>query len=119
MRRLRRKLNCHQVKEFLVSFGQLRAFNLVKDSATGFSKGYAFCEYADPGVTDQAIAGLNGLQLGEKKLIVQRASVGAKSRQMGMDPNFVPPPQPVQIQVPGLDLNSAGPMTEVSIFNGQ
>ena len=26
----------------------------------------------------QAIAGMNGMQLGDKKLIVQRASVGAK-----------------------------------------
>ena len=29
--------------------------------------------------TKQAITGLNGMQLGEKKLVVQRASVGAKS----------------------------------------
>jgi hypothetical protein len=36
-----------------MSFGQLRAFNLVKDSATGLSKGYAFCEYADVTMTDQ------------------------------------------------------------------
>lgn len=36
-----------------MSFGQLRAFNLVKDSATGLSKGYAFCEYADTAITDQ------------------------------------------------------------------
>lgn len=36
-----------------MSFGPLRAFNLVKDSATGLSKGYAFCEYVDVGVTDQ------------------------------------------------------------------
>lgn len=27
----------------------------------------------------QAIAGLNGMQLGDKKLLVQRASVGAKN----------------------------------------
>lgn len=27
----------------------------------------------------QAVAGLNGMQLGDKKLIVQRASVGAKN----------------------------------------
>lgn len=27
----------------------------------------------------QAIAGLNGMQLGEKKMVVQRASIGAKS----------------------------------------
>ena len=31
-------LNEDQVKELLTSFGQLRAFNLVKDSATGLSK---------------------------------------------------------------------------------
>lgn len=42
-----------QVKELLTSFGALKAFNLVKDSATGLSKGYAFAEYADPSVTDQ------------------------------------------------------------------
>ncbi|EDL31287.1 U2 small nuclear ribonucleoprotein auxiliary factor (U2AF) 2, isoform CRA_b [Mus musculus] len=72
-------LNDDQVKELLTSFGPLKAFNLVKDSATGLSKGYAFCEYVDINVTDQAIAGLNGMQLGDKKLLVQRASVGAKN----------------------------------------
>ena len=41
-----------QVKELLSTFGELRAFNLVKDSATGLSKGYAFCEYVDIGITD-------------------------------------------------------------------
>ncbi len=44
---------CLQVKELLTSFGPLKAFNLVKDSATGLSKGYAFCEYVDPNITDQ------------------------------------------------------------------
>lgn len=42
-----------QVKELLLSFGQLRAFNLVKDAATGLSKGYAFAEYVDFNITDQ------------------------------------------------------------------
>lgn len=41
------------MKELLTSFGPLKAFNLVKDSATGLSKGYAFCEYVDINVTDQ------------------------------------------------------------------
>ena len=76
-------LNEDQVKELLTSFGQLRAFNLVKDSATGLSKGYAFAEYADLSITDQAIAGLNGMHLGEKKLMVQRASIGAKNNPLG------------------------------------
>ncbi|KAL5244381.1 hypothetical protein ACI65C_011791 [Semiaphis heraclei] len=99
-------LNDEQVKELLTSFGQLKAFNLVKDAATGLSKGYAFCEYADVVMTDQAIAGLNGMQLGEKKLIVQRASIGAKNPGLGQ--------VPVTIQVPGLTVvGSAGPPTEV------
>ncbi|XP_044770273.1 splicing factor U2AF 65 kDa subunit-like [Neomonachus schauinslandi] len=67
-------LNDDQVKELLTSFGPLKAFNLVKDSATGLSKGYAFCEYVDINVTDQAIAGLNGMQLGDKKLLVHFSS---------------------------------------------
>jgi len=85
-------LNEDQVKELLSTFGELRAFNLVKDSATGLSKGYAFCEYVDVGITDVAIAGMSGMQLGDKKLIVQRASVGSKT-------------MPAQLQIPGFDLN--------------
>ncbi|KAK3586071.1 hypothetical protein CHS0354_033192 [Potamilus streckersoni] len=101
-------LNEDQIKELLVSFGPLRAFNLVKDSATGLSKGYAFCEYVDVTITDQACAGLNGMQLGDKKLIVQRASVGSKSGQLS-----------VQLQIPGLNLNQGtDPPTEVlSLMN--
>ena len=47
------------------------------------------------------------MQLGDKKLIVQRASVGAKN------PGTIAQ-APVQIQVPGLQLQSGtGPPTEV------
>ncbi|KAJ0177310.1 hypothetical protein K1T71_007319 [Dendrolimus kikuchii] len=101
-------LNEDQVKELLMSFGQLRAFNLVKDSSTGLSKGYAFAEYVDISMTDQAIAGLNGMQLGDKKLIVQRASIGAKNSTLAMSGAA-----PVQLQVAGLTLAGAGPATEV------
>jgi len=70
-------LTDENVLEILKSFGPLRAFNLVKDKATGISRGYAFCEYMDPNVTDTVCQGLNNLEIGGKKLIVQRASVGA------------------------------------------
>jgi splicing factor U2AF 65 kDa subunit len=46
-------LSSEQVKELLSAFGQLKAFNLVMDTNTGFSKGYAFCEYLDSSLTDQ------------------------------------------------------------------
>ncbi|XP_063293055.1 splicing factor U2AF 65 kDa subunit isoform X1 [Pelobates fuscus] len=99
------------VKELLTSFGPLKAFNLVKDSATGLSKGYAFCEYVDINVTDQAIAGLNGMQLGDKKLLVQRASVGAKNATLSTINQT-----PVTLQVPGLmssQVQMGGHPTEV------
>jgi len=102
-------LNEEQVKELLTSFGSLRAFNLVKDTASGLSKGFAFVEYADPTVTDQAIAGLNGMQLGDKKLVVQLASLGAKSQMSsGIGANM-----PVAVQVPGLGFGVGGPATDV------
>jgi len=74
------------VKELLSSFGQLKAFNLVKDNATGMSKGYAFCEYMDATVTQQAVEGLNGMQLGDKTLSVQLASLGSKAGIPGQPP---------------------------------
>ena len=89
---------------------------------SGLSKGYAFAEYLDGTITDQAIAGLNGIpkgfllflprfisgmQLGDKKLIVQRASVGAKNM-AGM--NMVP----ANIQIPGMSgMSGPGLPTEV------
>lgn len=117
-------LNDEQVKELLTSFGQLKAFNLVKDTTTGLSKGYAFAEYLDNTITDQAIAGLNGMQLGDKKLIVQRASVGAKNV-VGM--NMLPASVQVSIdnylmiclahhnvQIPGMQgMSGPGMPTEV------
>lgn len=106
-------LNEDQVKELLSSFGQLKAFNLVKDSATQLSKGYAFAEYVDPNITDQAIAGLNGMQLGDKKLTVQRASVGNKAD------GSVPSEPAVQIQVQGMAMSQVGgigPATEILVL---
>ncbi|GAA6096370.1 splicing factor U2AF 65 kDa subunit-like [Tachysurus ichikawai] len=107
-------LNDDQVKELLTSFGPLKAFNLVKDSATSLSKGYAFCEYVEIGATDQAVAGLNGMQLGDKKLIVQRASVGAKNAN-----STVITESPVSLQVPGLQRlqNSAMPTAVLCLLN--
>ena len=67
------------VRKLCESYGMLKYFNLVKDSSSGqpVSKGYCFFEYVDTKVTDKAIKGLNMLEIGDKKLKVQRASTGA------------------------------------------
>ena len=64
-----------QVMDLLKAFGTLKSFCLSKNDA-GVSKGFAFCEYLDSDVTDIACEGLHGLDLGDKKLIVQRAHTG-------------------------------------------
>ncbi|XP_028775578.1 splicing factor U2af large subunit B [Neltuma alba] len=69
-----------QIKELLQAFGPLRAFDLVRDKDTGNSKGYGFCFYQDPAVTDIACASLNGLKMGDKTLTVRRATVCVQSK---------------------------------------
>ncbi|GAA5958263.1 hypothetical protein JCM3765_004773 [Sporobolomyces pararoseus] len=76
-------LNDEQVMELLSSFGELRAFNLVKEGGTGASKGFAFCEYVDPNITEVACQGLNGMELGDRYLVVQRAALGANPLKQG------------------------------------
>lgn len=72
-----------------------------------YCSGYAFCEYVDPNVTDIACAGLNGMPLGDRKLTVQRASVGSKMGTM-TEAGAMPPQMgkafgpSVQLQVPGV-----------------
>eukprot|EP00249_Psilotum_nudum_P023096 c28745_g1_i6 orf=333-2060(+) len=69
-----------QIKELLESFGALRGFDLVKDRETGNSKGYGFCVYHDPAVTDVACAALNGLKMGDKTLTVRRATASGQPK---------------------------------------
>ncbi|KAI9874691.1 MAG: hypothetical protein M1830_009412, partial [Pleopsidium flavum] len=81
-------LTDEQVTELLVSFGELKAFVLAKDSGTEESRGIAFFEYLDQAATDIAVEGLNGMELGDKHLKVQRASIGvtqASGLEMGVN----------------------------------
>ncbi|CAL5183413.1 unnamed protein product [Lathyrus oleraceus] len=69
-----------QMRELLQAFGPLRNFDIVRDKETGNSKGYGFCIYQDPAVTDIACASLNGLKMGDKTLTVRRATVSGHSK---------------------------------------
>ncbi|RLN15263.1 hypothetical protein BBO99_00003946 [Phytophthora kernoviae] len=61
-----------QVKELVQPFGVLKKFSLVKDETTGASMGNALFEYEDESVTDTAVEGLNGLDIGGILLSVLR-----------------------------------------------
>lgn len=88
-----------QIVELMKAFGDLKAFNLVKEangqskvplflimcvyfaySSVLYKQGFAFAEYVDPEVTDVACQGLSGMELGDRFLVVQRASVGQSGR---------------------------------------
>lgn len=84
-------LTSTQVQELLSTYGTLKAFYLFTDHGTGQSKGYAFAEYRDPSVTKSAIVGLDGLQVGERRITVKVADSGAQGhaptsviRQLGL-----------------------------------
>ncbi|KAK5171928.1 uncharacterized protein LTR77_003565 [Saxophila tyrrhenica] len=70
-------LSEEQVQELLVSFGELKNFVLVQDTSSGQSRGIAFCEYTNAKeATDIAVESLDGMELGDSILKVQRASIG-------------------------------------------
>lgn len=109
-------LNDDQVKELLQAFGPLKSFNLVKDSLTGFSKGFAFCEFVDNSVTDNVCKGLNDMALGDKKLLVQRAALGAKPGSTTFTPGVFVPAVPTPFSMPGMQSMSSDGIVSTRIL---
>ena len=66
-----RHLGDRDIKRVVTPFGALETLNVLKDF-DGVSKGAVVFRYADDKATSNAISGLNGLQIGELKLVVQR-----------------------------------------------
>ncbi|KAK5079218.1 hypothetical protein LTR64_002363 [Lithohypha guttulata] len=77
-------LSDDQVIELAKSFGDVKAFVLVKDRGSDTSRGICFLEYADPEATSIAIEGLNGMDIGDNKLKTNFASIGVKQA-IGME----------------------------------
>lgn len=66
-----------QVLELLQAFGAVKAFHLVMDATGTTSKGYGFVEYQDSNITQVAIMGLNGMDLGGGKVLTARIAQAA------------------------------------------
>lgn len=72
-------MNSEEVRKLCAGFGTLRSFNLVVDpSNKRLNKGFAFLEYTTEKDTEKAIKALDGFEIMDKKLKVQRAAIGAK-----------------------------------------
>ena len=62
-----------QCLELLGAFGKVKAFHLVKQDPDAItSKGYCFVEFIDAKVTQIAVMGLNGMDLGQGKILTAR-----------------------------------------------
>lgn len=104
------RLTEDQVLELLQAFGKVKAFHLVKnepDSLT--SKGYCFVEYSDPNVTQVAVIGLNGMDLGGGKVLTARVA--------GERTGAVVTPQANPITGPASP-DTAAPRPDAVIING-
>jgi len=72
-------MSSEDVRKLCAGFGQLKSFNLVVDQTNKMvNKGFAFLEYMNEKDTEKAIKALDGFEIMDKKLKVQKASIGAK-----------------------------------------
>jgi RNA recognition motif-containing protein len=61
------------LKTAFAAYGTVEAVTIVKDKATGISRGFGFVEISDDKGAQDAIWGLNGSQLGGKAIAVNEA----------------------------------------------
>jgi len=62
-----------QVADLFAPYGEVRELRLITDRETRQSKGFAFVELASDEAARNAIADLNGVQVGERTLTVSEA----------------------------------------------
>jgi len=99
-----------QVLELLAAFGRVKAFHLVRDVGSATSKGYGFVEYSDPNVTDVAVMGLEGMELGGGKSLTARK---ASAREGGSDLD-----QHIPIPTPGRSMETNLMSTGTNVVGG-
>lgn len=115
------RFNEAEVKDILSAFGPLKAFNLVRD-ANGASRGFAFCEYVDPSVTDAVCQSFNGRTYGNRTLVVQRSQPGQKLPDFGGSTNGGAQPGPKNdgnaMGIPASNTGTSKPPTVVTNSEG-
>ena len=62
-----------ELRKAFVAFGHAESVKIIKDKFTGESRGFGFVELPDKAKAQEAIAGLNGMELGGNILTVNEA----------------------------------------------
>ena len=62
-----------QLREIFAQFGEVRAARVVIDRESGKSKGYGFVDMDNDAEANEAIAKLNGTEIGGRKAVINEA----------------------------------------------
>ena len=62
-----------EIRTLFERFGAVDNVSIITDKFTGKSRGFAFVEMPDDGAAKEAIEGLNGVEVGERELVVNEA----------------------------------------------
>jgi RNA recognition motif-containing protein len=69
------------LRTLFAEYGPIESVNLITDRYTGRSKGFAFVEMSTEQAAQQAISGLNGKEVDERKIKVDQAKPQPKREQ--------------------------------------
>ena len=61
------------LRTLFAEYGQIESVNLITDRYTGRSRGFAFVEMSTEQAAQQAMSGLNGKQVDEREIKVDKA----------------------------------------------
>jgi RNA recognition motif-containing protein len=69
------------LRTLFAEYGEIESANLITDRYTGRSRGFAFVEMSTEQAAQEAISGLNGKQVDEREMRVDRAKPKRDRRQ--------------------------------------
>ena len=69
------------LRTLFAEYGQIESVNLITDRYTGRSRGFAFVEMSTEQAAQEAISGLNGKQVDEREIRVDKAKPKRDQRQ--------------------------------------
>jgi RNA recognition motif-containing protein len=69
------------LRTLFAEYGQIESVNLITDRYTGRSRGFAFVEMSTEQAAQEAISGLNGKQVDEREIKVDKAKPKRDQRQ--------------------------------------
>ena len=68
------------LRTLFAEYGEIESVNLISDRNTGRSRGFAFVEMSTEQAAEEAISGLNGKQVDEREIKVDKAKPKIDSR---------------------------------------